>query len=138
MKKSLSVVLVALLSAAILSCGGKYDEVDRTLSDYADAMEDYVTQMDKADNADAVVKAMNDYTRKMTSLAPRLKEMNEKFPELASGKDFPEELEKLSQRMEDLSQKVQTTMMKTMKFMMDPEVQKAMTDQAHAMAQVAQ
>ncbi|BBO66859.1 hypothetical protein DSCA_07890 [Desulfosarcina alkanivorans] len=138
MKKTLLAALVALLSTAILSCGGKYDDVDRTLSDYADAMEDYVSRMDKADNADAVVKAMNDYTRKMKSLAPRLKEMNEKFPELASGKDFPKELEKISKRMEDLSQKVQTTMMKTMKFMMDPDVQKAMTDQAHAMAQVSQ
>lgn len=74
---------------------------------------------------------------KMKSLAPRLREMNEKFPELASGKGFPKELEQISQRMTDLGQKVQTTMMKAMKYMMDPDVQQAMSEQAQAMAQAA-
>ncbi|MCB2146210.1 MAG: hypothetical protein KQI81_07020 [Deltaproteobacteria bacterium] len=137
MKNRLWMVMVIIISAAIISCGGKYDKAESTLNDYADAMEDYVAQMDKADSADEVVSAMNRYTEKMQSLAPRLQEMNQNFPELASGKAFPKELEKVSQRMADLSQNVQTTMMKTVKYMMDPKVQQAMTSQAQAMAQVA-
>ncbi|WP_319409845.1 hypothetical protein [uncultured Desulfosarcina sp.] len=138
MKKRLWMVMVVIISAAIISCGSKYDKAESTLNDYADAMEDYVAHMDKADSADAVVAAMNRYTEKMQSLAPRLQKMNQNFPELASGKAFPKELEKVSQRMAELGQKVQTTMMKTMKYMMDPKVQQAMTLQAQAMAQVAQ
>ena len=138
MKNRLWMVMVVIISAAIISCGGKYDNAESTLNDYADAMEDYVAQMDKADSADAVVEAMNRYTEKMQALAPRFQEMNQNFPELASGKAFPKELEKVSQRMADLSQKVQTTMMKTVKYMMDPRVQQAMTTQAQAMTQVAQ
>jgi uncharacterized protein YjgD (DUF1641 family) len=138
MRKMVWVVMMVLLSAAMVSCGGKYDEVESTLTDYADAMEDYVTRMDRAESSDAVVEAMQDYTEKIKSLAPRLKEMNEKFPELASGKAFPKELEKISRRMEDMGQKVQTAMMKTMKYMVDPDVQKALTEQSQAMAQAAQ
>ncbi len=135
MRKTLWVVIIVMVSAAMVSCGGKYDDVESTLNDYADAMEDYVAQMDQADSSDAVVKAMQGYTEKMKSLAPRLQEMNEKFPELASGKTFPKELEKTSQRIADMGQKVQTAMMKTMKYMMDPEVQQALTEQSQAMAQ---
>jgi len=138
MKNRFWIVMVVIISATIISCGGKYDNAESTLNDYADAMEDYVVQMDKADSVDAVVEAMNRYTEKMQSLAPRLQEMNQNFPELASGKAFPKELEKVSQRMTELSQKIQTTMMKTVKYMMDPKVQQAMTSQAQAMAQAAQ
>jgi hypothetical protein len=138
MKKRLWMVMVVIISAAMISCGGKYDTAESTLNDYADAMEDYVAHMDKADSADAVVAAMNRFTEKMQSLAPRFQEMSQKFPELDSGQAFPKELEKVSQRMADLGQKVQTTMMKTMKYMMDPKVQQAMTQQAQATAQIAQ
>jgi hypothetical protein len=138
MRKMVWVVMIVLVSAAMVSCGGKYDDVESTLTDYADAMEDYVAQMDQAESSDAVVKAMKGYTEKMKALAPRLKEMSEKFPELASGKDFPKELEKVSQRMADMGQKVQTAMMKSMKYMMDPDVQQALTEQSQAMAQAAQ
>lgn len=137
MGKTLWVVIVALLFATMASCGGKYDEVESTLNDYADAMDAYVVQMEQADNADAVVKAMNSYTEKMKSLAPRLQEMNKKFPELASGNAAPKELEKVSQRMDELGEKVQATMMKSMQFMMDPDVQHALNEQAQAMAQAA-
>jgi hypothetical protein len=138
MKKKLWIVMVVILSAAMISCGGKYDTAESTLNDYADAMEDFVEHMDRTDSADAVVAAMNRFTEKMQSLAPRLQEMNQKLPELASGKTFPKELKKVSQRMDDLGQKVQTAMMKTVKFMMDPKVQQAMAAQAQSMAQVAQ
>jgi hypothetical protein len=138
MRKVVSVVIILLVFAAMVSCGGKYDDVESTLTDYADAMEDYVSQMDRAESSDEVVKAMRGYTEKMKSLAPRLKEMNEKFPELAPGKTFPKELEKISQRMADMGQKVQAAMMKTMKYMMDPNVQQALTEQSQAMAQAGQ
>jgi hypothetical protein len=98
-------------------------------------MEHYIGRMEKADSAEAVAKAMQDFTEKMSALAPRLQEMNRKFPELATDKDAPKELEKVSQRMSDLSTKLQSAMMKAMPYMMDPQVQQAMTAQAQAMAQ---
>ena len=138
MKRCIRLMSIAFLVSLVMACGGKYDEVESTLSDYADAMEDYVARMEKADSADAVAKAMKDYTQKIQSLTPRLQEMYKQFPELASGKKFPEELEKVSRRMENISDKVQGAMMKTMQYMMNPEVQKAMTEQAQAMAQTGQ
>ena len=100
-------------------------------------MKDYVASMEKADNADEVLAAMDQYTQ-MRTLVPRLQEMNQKFPELASGNSYPKELEKVGQRMTELSQKVQSAMMKTVQYMMDPQVRQAMNAQAQAMAQTGQ
>ena len=127
--------LKTFLALLVIACGGKYDDVESTLSDYADAMEDYVGRMETADSAEAVITAMKEYTQKIKVLTPRLQETYKQFPELASGKKFPEELEKVSRRMEKMGDRVQAAMMKSMQYMMDPEVQKAMTEQAQAMAQ---
>jgi len=129
---SMGTILLILL---VIACGGKYDEVESTLNDYADAMEDYIGRMEKADSAESVANAMQDFTEKMNALIPRLQEMNQKFPELASDRDAPKELEKVSLRMTELSPKLQSAMMKAMPYMMDPQVQQAMTAQAQAMAQ---
>ena len=138
MRKRLCVMISVLLSIALMACGSKYDDVESTLNDYADVMETYATRMEKADSSDAVVQAMNEYTQQLQILAPRLKAMHQQFPELASGRTYPEELEKVSRRMAELGPKVQSAMMKTVSYMMDPQVQQAMTAQAQAMAQSGQ
>lgn len=135
MRKQICLATLVLVCVMVAACGGKYDAVENTLNDYADVMETYVASMDQADDSDAVVKAMNDFTDQMQELAPRLQEINHKFPELASANPYPEALEAVGQRITELSQKVQTAMLKTVVYMMDPQVQQAMTDQAHAMAQ---
>lgn len=135
MKRSIRLMSIVFLTLLLVACGGKYDDVESTLSDYADAMEDYVARLETADSADAVTQAMKDFTHTIKALTPRLQEMYQQFPELASGRDYPEELDKISRRMENMAEKVQAAMMKTMQYMMDPDVQKAMTEQAQAMAQ---
>ncbi len=138
MRKRLCVMISVLLSIALMACGSKYDDVESTLNDYADVMETYAARMEKADSSDAVVQAMNEYTQQLQILAPRLQAMHQQFPELASGRTYPEELEKVSRRMAELGPKVQSAMMKTVSYMMDPQVQQAMTAQAQAMAQSGQ
>ena len=135
MKRSIRLMSIVFLTLLLVACGGKYDDVESTLSDYADAMEDYVARLETADSADAVTQAMKDFTHTIKALTPRLQEMYQQFPELASGRDYPEELDKISRRMENMAEKVQAAMMKTMQYMMDPDVQTAMTEQAQAMAQ---
>lgn len=48
------------------------------------------------------------------------------------------ELETVSRRMGELSPKLQSAMMTAMPYMMDPQVQQAMTAQAQALAQAGQ
>jgi len=135
MQRCLGSMGMVILTVLVIACGGKYDEAESTLNEYADAMEDYIGRMEKADSADAVVNAMQDFTEKMNALIPRLQEMNQKFPELASDRNAPKELETVSRRMGELSPKLQSAMMTAMPYMMDPQVQQAMTAQAQAMAQ---
>ena len=135
MQRCLGSMGMVILTVLVIACGGKYDEAESTLNEYADAMEDYIGRMEKADSADAVVNAMQDFTENMNTLIPRLQEMNQKFPELASDRNAPKELETVSRRMGELSPKLQSAMMTAMPYMMDPQVQQAMTAQAQAMAQ---
>ncbi|WP_155321086.1 hypothetical protein [Desulfosarcina ovata] len=138
MKKTVWLLMAIAGVFLLVSCGGKYDDAEAVLSDYADAMEAYVAEMENVGSADDVAKAMTAYTEKLTALTPRLQNVYETLPELKSGKDFPEELESVAKRMETVAGKLQSSMMKTMQYMMDPAVQRAMTAQAQAMAKTGQ
>ena len=86
MRKIGCVWMTVTVCLILVACGGKYDDAESTLNDYADAMEEYADRMERADNVDAVVAAMNQYTQQMRTLVPRLQEMSQKFPELASAR----------------------------------------------------
>jgi hypothetical protein len=138
MIKKVWIVLLGVSMFVVFACGGKYDEAKTVLNDYADATEAYVTQIDKSGDADTVAAAIKAYTAKLAELTPKLQKIHETYPELRTGKDLPQELEKIGTRMEAMGEKMQASMMKIMPYMMDPAVQKAMTEQAQAMMKAGQ
>ena len=48
MRKQICLATLVFVGLMVNACGGKYDAVENTLTDYADAMEAYVVSMDKA------------------------------------------------------------------------------------------
>ena len=56
---------------------------------------------------------------------------------LADKQALPDDLKALAEEMKSLSGKLQETMMKTMEYMQDPDVQKAMEDQGKIMMEMA-
>lgn len=125
LQKLVLVLMLICLMPFLSNCGGKYDEVVSLNGEFVEVMEDYVENLDKADSAKTVAAAMNDFSDKMEDLAPRLKEMSQKYPELKDTKNLPDELRASQKKSEELGKRMAGSMMKMMQFMMSPEVQAA-------------
>ncbi|MDD2317986.1 MAG: hypothetical protein RBR01_09500 [Desulfobacterales bacterium] len=136
MKKMTLILFLSLftMSFLIIGCGGKYSDVNKMNEEYIALMENYIADLDKADNAKDAAKAMNRFADGMENLWPRMQKLSEKYPELKDNKSTPpEELKETQERAEAVGQKMVGSMMKTMPYVMDPEVQKAQQRIAMAM-----
>ena len=118
-------MLVGVVLMAAACGGGKYNDVVEVNTRFVEAMQDYIISLDKATSAKEVAGAINRYADKIETLAPEMKAVRGKFPEVASNEDIPDELKALQQKSEELQQQVVGSYMNMMKYMMDTEVQKA-------------
>jgi len=109
----------------LIGCGGKYDDVIKVNSDFIDAMEEYVTGMDKASSAKELAMIINRYADKVKTLAPKIKELRNKYPELNSPETVPDGLRAMDKKAAAIQQKITASVMNMMKHMMDPDVQAA-------------
>ncbi len=119
--------LVACLLALVLvtGCGGKYSDVEKINEEYVEIVENYISALDKADDSESVVKAMNNFTDELEVLWPKMRELAEKYPELENQENLPEELKKSQKRAEEVGAKMAGSFMKLMKYMDDPDVMAA-------------
>ena len=127
MRKSVVVpVLCLVVLACLLSgCAGKYADVKKLNTKFVALTETYVADMDVANDAKAVARAMNRYADDLEKIWPRMTELSEKYPELQDKSDPPEALKESQQEAEAVGRKMGGTFMKVMPFMNDPDVKKA-------------
>ena len=139
MKQVLSMMAVfAVAGLLMFGCGSSpEDEAADVIKQHVDVTETFVNTLEKADSADDVAKAIDAYTAGMKELIPKIQNLNEKYPEFEDGK-VPEELEKDAQRLEELAGKMSAAMMKTVSYMMDPAVQKAMENMGNEMSKLGE
>jgi hypothetical protein len=121
----IGIACVLTVSFLIIGCGGKYSDAEKLNMEFVELMEEYIADLDKADNAKDVAKAMNNYADGMEDLWPKMQKVAEKYPELKDKSNPPEELKESQQKANEVSQKMAGSMMKTMQYMRDPEVRKA-------------
>jgi predicted nuclease with TOPRIM domain len=135
MKKMMLVLFLTLLTMSflIIGCGGKYSEAEKMNKEYIALLEDYVADIDKADNAKNVAKAMNRFADGMEELMPKIRKLSEKYPELKDRSNPPEELKETQKKAEEIGQKMAGSMIKLMPYMMAPEVLNAQKRLAAAM-----
>jgi hypothetical protein len=119
------VVFTALF--ALFGCGGgqEYKEAVDINTQFVDAMESYIGDIDQAGDAAAVADAIESYAQKMEELAPQLKAIAAKHPEWKEMKTMPDELKPIQERAKQLASRIPDTFMKTMKYMTDAQVQDA-------------
>ena len=121
----MSVVGLLLVAVMVVGCGGKYADVKKVNAEFAKATEAYVADLEKADDAKAIAKAINGYADEMEVFWPKMKALSEKYPELDGEKDLPKALEASQKESEAAGKKMAGTFMKIMPHMTDPEVRKA-------------
>lgn len=119
-------LVAVILVFALVSCGGgKYDDWVEVNIDLIDAMEEYAVGLEKASSAKAVAAATNRYADKIKALAPKMKELRNKYPEIKDPEKLPAKMKDLEKKAENLQQKLSAGFMNMMKYMMDPDVQEA-------------
>lgn len=128
MKVKLLITLLAV-SLLMLACGGSAgsDSPRAVLEQNLKMMDDLSNALEKAENADQVAAALNQYTKEIEKFGPKMKALMEKYPELANkeGK-FPEELKDFEEKFEAMGMKMMGAMMgKVMQFATDPKVTEA-------------
>jgi hypothetical protein len=80
--------------------------------------------------------AIDAYAEKMEEIAPQMKAVIGKYPELKDNAKVPEELKALQERSAAMAEKIPASFMKAMKYVMDPEVQEAQKRLQQAMAKM--
>jgi hypothetical protein len=124
--KWIVLLCVVVFIAGIMACGGgKYADAKKVMEKSNKVMEDFLEEMEKAENAKEVAAVLTDFTKAMQKITPEMKKLEEKYPELAKGQSPPPELGEIGQRMAELWSKFASVMMKMQKYADDPEVQKA-------------
>ena len=90
--------------------------------------------MDKANNAQDVVAALNAYAADTKDLIPDLKKFQEQFPEMNDQAEAPVELKPEMDKMQEAMGRMMTASMKAAQYMQDPAVQAAQKKLGEAMA----
>lgn len=123
MKYVLGLMILAVLFVA---CGGGSGP-KAVMEKVAVVTENLITAMEKADSGAAVAGALNAYTDAMEKLAPEMKAVMEKHPELKNMKDdnVPDEYKEVMGRMNKAGERMMAAMMKMGQYIQDEAVMKA-------------
>jgi hypothetical protein len=139
MKKSFTFGSICLLSLLLLvACSSDGSgEAKTILKKQITLTERFVTDTEKADSADKMVAAMEQFTTGMTALIPQLKSFQEKYPQFADKNGQPPKgIEDEIKKLEELSAQLAQSMMKASAYFMDPRVQKALNEMGKAMSEL--
>lgn len=133
-KVALFAIVGLILWSGVVYGGGKYAEIKPIIEKMVVSFEKFITDMEKADNADAVVAGLDAFTEMIKKLAPKMKEIIKKYPELKDETTHPEELKPLLKKMDELGKKMFGVMGKIQQFANDPKVKEANQRFMEAMA----
>ena len=123
MEKITRVLLLFITMIFFIGCGGgKYDDAIEVNKDFIKITEEYTQDLEKAVSAKGVAKAMDNYTEKFAKLAPKMKEINEKYPDIKEDKDVPSEFREMEEKVQQAGVKLAGSFMKILKYMTDPDV----------------
>lgn len=125
-KLIVGMILIGLV-AVLIACGGKYADAEKVFTEFADAMDVYLQDLEEAKDADATAKAINEFADVMEGLAPRMQKISAKYPELKDPENTPEKLKPIKERSDKTAMKMAGTFMKAMQHMKNPEVNAAFT-----------
>lgn len=127
MRTKLILVMILTSMLSMLGCGGgnDYSDAVKVNTEFIDAMEAYMKDIDEADSASAVVEAIDAYAQRIEKLAPEMKAIAAEHPEWKETGEVPEELKPIQEKAGKIAAQIPSTFMKTMQYMTDPQVQEA-------------
>lgn len=135
MKRNIIFILLVMGCFALTIHGsGKYDDVKPIIKQMADSLETFIASLEKVENADGVVNALDEYAKATVKIAPKVRKIMEKYPELKDETVRPEELKPLLDKMDELAKKLAGVYGKLGQYANDPKVKAAIKRWQKAMA----
>lgn len=136
-KMNKMMVVVIVFMGFIWGCGqGKYDDMVEVNDKYISVTQNYIDSLNKAETGKEIAKAMDKYADEFKKLGPKMKEINEKYPELMNAKDLPEKLKESQAKAKQMGMDLAASFMKIMKYLNDPQVLEAQQRMGDAMQSV--
>lgn len=129
MKKFTLVLITMLIMFVLTGCGKKADTPQAVMEELLDLFDTYFTNMEKVDDVDGAIAAMENFAVKMQELKPRMEALEKEHPELKTmfkGGNVPDEFKKYEERFKEIMPKMMTLSTKMMQYMQDPKFQEAM------------
>ncbi|MEN8152842.1 MAG: hypothetical protein ABFR75_02370 [Acidobacteriota bacterium] len=127
--KKITLILVTIMIMFVLTgCGKKADTPKAIMEESFNLFDTYIADMNKTDDVDGAIAALEKFATKMETLKPRMKALEEKYPEMKDmfkGGNVPDEFKEFEGRMKELGPKMMALGAKMMKFMQDPKFQEA-------------
>ena len=121
----LGVIVITFLAGSAVYGSGKYADIKPIIEEMAASLEKLIIELGNAGDADAVAAALDNHTKAMIDLTPKMKEILKKHPELKDEKTPPEELKPLINKMEELAKKLAGLYAKIGQYSSDSKVQEA-------------
>ena len=134
MKKIVLYSVLVLFLSGMVACGGGGSEVEKVFEDYLGAIDGLASDIEKAADADGVVKALNTFSDKMTALGPKMKKASEEMAKKAQSGKMPKEMEGMAKKSMEVVAKMRTIQEKLAKYSADTKVQAAQKKMMEAMA----
>lgn len=124
-KLLIGIALVGLVG--LFGCGkSSHSDFVEVNTRYIEAMDAYTTDLEKAGDAEAVAKAVNNFADQMAEIMPEMKKMHEKYADWNDESKMPEEMKPLAEKAEQVAEKIPQTFMKLMPYIQNPKVMQAM------------
>ena len=105
MKKFLLLATAMVFVLGFVACGGGGDKTADTkavMEEYVNLFDSLATSLDGAGSASEVASAMDSFTEGMDKLVPKMKELQEKYPDmLGEGKEPPAEFKPLMDKLQN-------------------------------------
>lgn len=132
------VVVVLMMAVGLVwGCGqDKYADVVEVNDQFITVTQDYVDGLNKAQSGKDVAKVMNKYADEFKKLAPKMNDLNTKYPDLAKMKDLPEKIKISQEKAGQMGAAFASSFMKSIQYMGDPEVVAAQERMAGIMQSV--
>ncbi len=136
-KRILTICLLSLVLVSFTACKGKYADAIEANNEYLSIVEQYSKDLDKASNAEEVVVAIDLFSKNLQKIAPKLKEIQEKYPELQDPNKIPPKLKESLKKTEVVGEEMVKSFTKLMPYLSDPKVAKAQARMGKALEGLA-
>lgn len=133
-KTWLKAAVMVGMAVMVAGCGGKYSDIIALNERFIALMNDFSDAVIAVNDAEAAADVLNRLADDVEEIAPEMRKMSEKYPNLNDPENLPEPLQETREASQEAGQRYAQAFMKLMPYMADKDVKAAQARVAKAMS----